>query len=322
MRTTPRLFTSSLHHSAVRRESAFTLLELVVVLAIIGALLALILPAVQYAREIARRTACSNNLRQIGIGISVYESTHRMLPSGSMNGYSLHVAILSYVEREDLFQSVDFSKDALASNVKRQSVSIYLCPSDHPQLGKLAPTNYVGNSGTGVQRHGYNGAFRHSATTFNQWPEGLLTLGQISDGLSNTAAVCEFLPADGTLALRRTNWRTPQRLDEPGELELFASMCASASEDWGPNHDTILHGRPWTFGDMGITLYNHVLPPNMPSCTNGGLRQHGAFSASSNHPRGVLLLHLDGHIVFISDSIDKLAWQKLGSRLGDGDPID
>src|SRR2546423_7031733 len=99
-------------------RSAFSLLELLVVIAIIGVLVALLLPAVQAAREAARRMSCGNNLRQIGLGLQNFEAIFKCFPSslrptppdpnGFFSGWSVHAQILPYLEQANLYQNIDF----------------------------------------------------------------------------------------------------------------------------------------------------------------------------------------------------------------------
>src|SRR5688500_17736932 len=105
-------------HLITARRKAFTLVELLVVIAIIGILVALILPAVQAAREAARRMSCGNNLRQIGLGLQNFEGTHKAFPSsmrpavanasGQLDGWSVQAQLLSYLEQGNLFGQIDF----------------------------------------------------------------------------------------------------------------------------------------------------------------------------------------------------------------------
>src|SRR5258708_3210318 len=133
---------------------AFTLVELVVCIAIIGVLLALLLPAVQMTREASRKTQCRSNLRQIGTAIAAYESMHQMFPPGGSYGASMHVTLLPFLDNKALYDRYDFIKrdDSAVRTVK---IPLYICPSDPaPPIWPLGTTgevatNYAGNSGTG-----------------------------------------------------------------------------------------------------------------------------------------------------------------------------
>ena len=304
---------TNLHFSRARVQSrrAFTLVELVVVLAIVGILIGLLIPAVQSARESARRIDCRSNLHQVGIALHSYHDAHRMFPPRAL-GFSLNVAILPHLEQGALAGDIDFSASASAGAGNRQvratCISIYSCPSDASALQRTADdglaSNYAGNFGTGVQRYGYNGLF-HSVQP--------VRASDVTDGLSSTAALSEILVSDGSLGALRTNWNTPQPFDAPNQLEVFAQSCASLSPTRG---DYWARGRPWTFGDAGYTLYNHVLGPNQKSCINGDRVQEGAYTAASQHPSGVNVLLGDGHVAFVATPVSQDVWRAVGSRNG------
>src|SRR5262245_51185044 len=100
-----------------RRERAFTLIELLVVIAIIGLLIALLMPAVQQAREAARRTQCKNNLKQLGIALQTYHDTFQLLPNSSYESlggqtHSAYSQMLPYLEQEQVFQAINFTVGA------------------------------------------------------------------------------------------------------------------------------------------------------------------------------------------------------------------
>ena len=132
------------------KRRAFTLVELLVVIAIIGILVALLLPAVQSAREAARQTSCKNNLRQVGLAMLNYESSQRRLPpgykfvpstTGNANGFSWASWLLPYLEEGNLHDQLDFDLpvyDASHEYARTQSISLLLCPSD-----SISPTGVV-----------------------------------------------------------------------------------------------------------------------------------------------------------------------------------
>ena len=144
-----------MHSSEPARRGAFTLVELLVVIAIIGILIALLLPAVQAAREAARRMQCTNNLKQIALALHNYHDTHRALPFGSGGrigtpGYAIAgtwpAMILPFVEQRSLYDLFDFKvamDDAANAEAVRTVVAVYICPSDpqgsEPVLDNRAP---------------------------------------------------------------------------------------------------------------------------------------------------------------------------------------
>lgn len=295
---------------------AITLVELLVVLTIIGILAALLLPAVQAAREMSRRSKCSSNLHQLGVALANYESTHGTFPLGSLKGYSCHVALLPFLEQQPLYDKIDFTKEADYGNphVSMVVVSPFVCPTDyagtHPDDKATAGSNYACNFGTGVQEFGYNGMFAH-IDIGGKWPQGPVEASDVTDGLSATIGFSEILVGDGTGAELRTNWRTTTSLTAPDELELFAADCKSGAVLIGQKWH---RGRPWTFGDASFTWYNHVLSPNSRSCYNGSKVQLGAYSSASSHSNGVMSLFVDGHVEFFASSVERSIWRDLGSR--------
>jgi prepilin-type processing-associated H-X9-DG protein len=171
-----------------------------------------------------------------------------------------------------------------------------------------------------VQKFGYNGMFR---VLFQVFPDRLYRYGPLGakdfpDGLSNTAAMAEWLHIGANQYARlRSVWQTPTPLWEAAQLDEFAAICASVPEDakrYGWRGGSSL-GASWLDPDAPSTMYNHVLPPGNPSCSNATHVQEGAYTANSLHPQGVNLLYADGHVSFVSKSIDLAAWRDIGSRI-------
>jgi prepilin-type N-terminal cleavage/methylation domain-containing protein len=197
------------------RRTGFTLVELLVVIAIIGVLVALLLPAVQAAREAARRTQCANHLKQIGLGILNFEDTYRKLPgthvntSGNTKGQTWYMFILPFVEQKALFEKFDINTDyTSAQNVAaapQGTVKIYQCPSrrsgpklsdNQPQVGatgdyavtSVATSNFQWQHQDMSVLYGpMIGAIRLGNNQFDL----RLKLADITDGLSNTAFIGE-----------------------------------------------------------------------------------------------------------------------------------
>ena len=272
----------------------FTVIELVVVVFIVGLLIALIIPAVQAARESSRRTQCASNLRQLGLAMGAYDSLHRHFPPGNIsNAWGQHVALLPHLDQEALYRRVDFAaapyaeaRKSHANNdfVRATLIPVFACPSDFPSIHWVVPnlritvigTSYAANFGTGVQKYGYNGMFRHPP------PEsrGPVTSGEVTDGLSYTAAMSEILVTNGTNDVLRVNWNTERGYTAPEDLDKFIRYCESHTADDLKSGNPWTRGRPWTYGDAGYTWYNHVLTPNRPSFINGALVQYGAYTAA------------------------------------------
>ena len=303
----------SLKRTNMKNNHGFTLIELLVVIAIIGLLIGLTLPAVQMARESARRSHCSNKLRQISLAIHSWESSHGYLPPGAENGHGFLSHILPFIEQTTVFNSINFEvPEPHSDNLQNRSIAISLfqCPSDsasaNSSLRGSQPSSYVGNQGSGFQRFGDNGIF---GTTLNQ-----LTFAGISDGTSNTCMLSESLVGGPRRDVNRRIYHGP-RLQEPHQLDEFAEICRNIT-DFDTTFESTSRGRPWTNGSVLFTLYNHIIEPNYASCTNDGNVLRGAFTASSHHPGGVNSARADGSTFFVRNSIDITTWRSLGSRNG------
>ena len=314
------------------KRKAFTLLELVIVIAIIGIMIALILPAVQYSREAARRMDCSNRLRQIIIAVQNYESANKTLPpSGSSSG-GLFAVLAPYLEQQGqtgILNSESFFDSRYKISFVRQ-ITFYNCPSDPAARirdpgDQLGATSYAGNYGTGYRWAGYDGAFQPLEPIPPQPNDppgssgGPLLLGQVIDGLSSTAAVSEVLVGNGSLDIRRGVWRTRSYYGAAGDRETFCQACSQQAYQVLPGGMPSFagweKGRPWYEGNIQ-TMYNHLLTPNGPSCMNKTAPEEGANTVGSAHTRGVNVAFLDGHLEFVGDGINLLAWRRIGSRNG------
>lgn len=193
---------------------AFTLVELLVVLAVIGVLIAMTLPAVQRARETTRRCACENNLRQLGLALLAYEQSHGALPVGCVDCslppprtpprlHAWSLMLTPYFERRELFDRFD-AKQSIYDAANRPIIAVVLpgllCPSTEPQavLTTSAPvvafTDYGGVYG--VEGAGHDPQPGATQTLAERWLGGLLyedpvPLRAIVDGASRTLAVAE-----------------------------------------------------------------------------------------------------------------------------------
>ncbi|WP_158633750.1 DUF1559 domain-containing protein [Tautonia sociabilis] len=286
-----------------------SLVECLVVVTILGLLAALIIPAVQAAREAARRLGCGNNLRQLGIALNQYAGVFGSYPiDGEHPRSSIHVALLPFLDQGPLAETLADQATAVVPQL-----SSFLCPSDAVPLAEpgVTWTSYAGNHGVGVQRHGYNGIYGLAGGR----PVGP---GSVTDGLSSTIALSEWCLGDTTPEARdpkRTLFHTPVRLDRPEDLDRFAEACRGIDTKTARvNHHA--KGLDWTWSEFGHTFYNHTLSPNQPSCLNGTGYQIGAWTAGSMHPGGVNCAFADGHVRLVKDTIDVLTWRALGSRDG------
>jgi prepilin-type N-terminal cleavage/methylation domain-containing protein len=193
-----------------RLKAAFTLVELLVVIAIIGALIALLLPAIAASREAARRSQCSNNLKQIGQAIENYQAAKTVFPASNtevidgwfeslrIRNHSWANLIFPYLEQESLKATIDFTKSSMAAENERAAgavVAVYRCPSylgadfsddSHYPPSKYAIGNYVSIGASDVDHIWGDGK-----------PEGVIfplvqiKPKEITDGLSNTMLIAE-----------------------------------------------------------------------------------------------------------------------------------
>lgn len=314
--------------SKVRRSRGFTLTELLASIAIIGLLVAILLPAVQSAREAARRTQCRSNLRQIGVALHNYEALWKTFPACGVQGMSWEVAILPQIDQAALYRLIDPMAGPLpedrTAKIRGTSIKLYVCPSDGaPEIFHgavtVAATSYLGNSGTGALFKSPNGVFNHF-TSSNVYSESAVTYADVTDGLSATAAVSECLHSMGfgSQDRLRVAWFLPQEFDA-SETESFVTMCQSIPAEpvaSGFGGDPFAHGFEWVFGDIGFSTYNHMLVPMQPSCLNGNAVQTGIYSAGSAHQSHVNVLFCDGHVQQVTSSVDVKLWRAIGSRNG------
>lgn len=304
-----------------------TLLEMLIVIAILGLLMALLLPAVQSTRESGRRIVCSSQLRQIALAIHAYEEVHSCFPPASANTYSYLFSILPFVEQNALYAEVR-SRNALfielPVELKRVRVSVYQCPSDSFSRAQPYATNYVGNMGYDPLTLGLNGVFcppHIGGYGFELADFGVSPAG-ITDGLSNTALVGELLvsekPFSSFGSRLRMNWRTAESFGA-GEHDQFVAACLGQLFAVDSNGQAVgqgMRGMYWMFETPSSTLYTHSVTPNNLSCQNSSSLRTGAFTLASNHPGGVLVTFADGHTAFIDDSIATRAWRTMGTRAG------
>jgi prepilin-type N-terminal cleavage/methylation domain-containing protein/prepilin-type processing-associated H-X9-DG protein len=328
------------------RRLGFTLIELLVVIAIIAVLIALLLPAVQMAREAARRTQCRNNLKQFGLAIHNYVSTHAVLPAmqrwnGGFNptgvagdwvavngGYSTHVYCLPYLEHAALFNSINFSKRANSaynewnfwdnSNTTslNKRVDNFICPSC-PDLGGPR-TTYKSNCGIWNLEQG-GGPFHHINSYWRP-------LKAITDGTTHTAAMSEkvlgqsYSNVKGDLGnLRNTvgpgtwPWTGGSHNLSHDQLDQLANACRDATNANAPYVSGDIGG-VWFYSRIRDTGYYHLMTPNSPTCrtpTRDGLL--ATWPASSLHPGGVNVLYLDGSVRFIGSNVEIRMWRAQGT---------
>ena len=303
------------------QRSAFTLIEILVVIAIIAILIGLLIPAVQAARASARRMQCSNHLKQIGLATHQYLEAYQVFPSGS-NGlvYSMHSALLPYLEQNQMYHGINFNQVSSSEQFRNSTLSytataFFWCPSDPiPASSYARPTlfpgftNYAVNLGDDADARQLNGFM---GSVGNTEP------GQFIDGLSSTVQMSEFLVGRRDQAERSRSIYVPQdfKTGPVTGYEAFATRCRGLM-DYDANLNMI-KGEMWLVGHRPNTLYNHLLPPNQPSCSNvTGSNPASATTASSLHSGGVNALFADGHVQFVKETVNATIWRAIATRNG------
>jgi len=314
-----------------RRRVGFTLIELLVVIAIIAILMALLLPAVQKVRAAADKMVCQNNLKQIGLACHNFHNDYNRLPPGyhgnfSFNSYSVHAYILAYMEQDNIYKLINFSVpyNDPANNVARMSkVKSFICPSDGNDLPRDlgAGNNYYANQGTQIiallpPATGPNsvlpppdGVFFYNSTT---------KLSEIYDGTSNTALFSEKRKGDGSNGISTPESDTYQPGTQPYTVDDARADCRACNTADLTKQGFSNVGAPWLRAYHSTSQYFHIELPNGRSCMYPGGRV--MTTANSAHPGGVNLLLGDGHVRFITNSIDLYTWMALGTRRG-GEPL-
>ena len=312
------------------RRRGFTLIELLVVIGVVAVLVSLLLPAVQQAREAARRTRCANNLRQIGLALHLAHDLHGRFPAGRGTPlptiFSPQARLLPHLEGANLHRAIDYDAapvsfgigggvtfDGSANRPAAETVvSTFLCPSDGPgRVSGLesAGTNYAACAGSGLKDHG-------SLTD----ADGVFFVGSavgfqdLRDGSSNTAAFSERLLGEGGLVVDPGPADPARHVREiPGGGDPTAAACgAGAPGGWFTER-----GGKWILGNYGNTLYNHALPPNAAARDCMNQRQQKARTAARGaHAGGAMLLLCDGHVRFAAAAVDLEVWRAAATRAG------
>lgn len=308
----------------------FTLTELLVSIAIIGVLLALLLPAVQQARETARRSTCKYNLKQIGLALHNYNDVYGQFPIGSGLGIpgfnsfdpgphrkgSVLLSILPYMDQTTFYSLIDFQIDVVTQfesdpSLCGTSFPIYTCPSDnHPKTVQFqgvqrGQSNYGPSQGSQIMVANDNSCSEFAGNIFGT---GGIQYGDTANG-SMISGV-----------FGRSVWsaRLQDVTDGASNTFAFGEIRVACSD------------HPSTLGwyNTQTWLLTTSVPINFPTCPNEGPGDSDTPPTSCNswsnwttssgfksrHPGGVQFTLCDGSVRFISEDIDFLTYQALGDR--------
>jgi prepilin-type N-terminal cleavage/methylation domain-containing protein/prepilin-type processing-associated H-X9-DG protein len=332
-----------------QRRRAFTLVELLVVIAIVGVLVALLLPAIQAARESGRRSECQNHLRQLGLAVTNYSNSLRMYPaSGIVNTalqsydsksgkmFSWAVLILPYLEQSALHEQFDFNVSVLAqasTNPQAAQPTVLLCASDGAKGRMYQDATHTSNKLLGKGNYAafaspfhieYQSRYRAALTSHLPHTSSAFA----EDGTSTTLMLAEVrtrvhaqdqrgawaigwsgaaLLAFDIHDVAAVNYNTSGYKANPAGV----GQCQPPNNQ-GPNFDMI---------------YNCVAPAQAQldgiPCSNwasSGSFNYLSAAPRSQHPRGVNTVYVDGHVSFVTDSVDQLTMAYLIS-LDDGQTV-
>jgi len=330
------------------RELGFTLLELLVVITIIGILISLLLPAIQAAREAARRMSCANNLKQIDLALHNYHAQFNCFPglgASSLASFSVQARLLPFVEQTNLQNLIDFTQPLYLGTSHSQTMnpvqrsasmtrlSLFRCPSDggedlcdgndgvyQENGGVVAGGNYVVCSGSGKGttydlRYPTDGLFYYgSACGFRDIQDGSSNTMVFSESIlgSRTSASTQSAVPTGFDRLAGFSGHVPNT-DSPGLSGLVDPDLASLAKRCQLWFGTRSFG--WIVGKPMATTFTAYLRPNDPVPDVFSM-SIGFFAARSFHPGGVHAAFGDGSVHFINDSITAEAWRALATRAG------
>ena len=291
-----------------RRNSGFTLVELLVVIAIIGILVALLLPAVQAAREAARRMSCSNNLKQITLACHTYaDARQEFFPmgSGDREHHGLFTLILPYIEQNNIYDKCKIGTTGKNMPERYIPIDTYICPtwpykrvypkSSLPDYMWGAVTTYQGCAGLWDPPR----TPPKPASSYGDWPDNGVfrwvnprPMREITDGLSNSLAICEFVHRD----TKKASSQYAQQ-NSPGNVRCWIL---------GDNNEKASYA-------MKVVLY--PINADLDRELDGIAFNH--LPMGSFHSGGMLASAADGSVHFIGEYMDLNLYHALATCNGD-----
>lgn len=319
-----------MRHHGFRRSchanrSGVTIIELLVVCAIVALIASLLLPAVQASREAARGVSCRSRIRQLGLALLNYESTHSVFPPAAFttaspsatrsDDFSVYARLLPFVEKATIHRQVNWSADGADPssmfNGPLPDIADFRCPS----ASGRAPTGASFAFSTGVlplpvpatdELLRLGGAFHVMVTTPAHFP----------DGLSNTIGISEI--RFGSLG-EFDPFRDAVSVTVPGvdastlySPSFWIAKCATVTPPvlgWNAHR-----GQNWLRYDS--VVYSHILTPNTPVVDCAIWPDHGLYSARSDHSEKVHSATMDGAVRAVANTISTRVWWALGTRSG------
>jgi prepilin-type N-terminal cleavage/methylation domain-containing protein len=291
------------------QRQGFTLVELLVVVAIIGTLVGLLLPAVQAARESARRSTCSNNLKQLSLALQSHHDARNILPPGAAGGatyapeaitpageLSYVVRILPFIEQESLYALADLSKSyqstPFTTSFNTVQLTTLLCPSAKDVRDQSTAT-YFAIHYQGVM--GPRGAIPDVAPTQNYRIGGASWIGSIA--------------TQGTLGVN-------SKVKFKSITDGLSTTLMLGELSWGDSKAIRVWTRGWSEVSSAVGSAKNVVNPINATPNMSGSTNFNDVSFGSEHRNGCFFSKADGSVAFIDDTIAMSVYLKLASRNG------